>query len=153
MQNKIHPAIAALIVVAMISLATVAVANLKDQTAQDTLSSDTTTVPTPAASDGTPSNLKNGTYTAEGTYSTPGGTESIGLTVTLNNGIIEDVSLNQLASGGDTAIYQAKFASGYKPLVQGKKIDEVKLDRVSGSSLTSDGFNRALESVKRDAAS
>lgn len=153
MQNKIHPAIAALIVIAMISVATVAVAKLNDQAAQKPFSSDTATTPIPGPSSGSQSNLKDGTYVAEGTYNTPGGTESIGLTVTLNNDIIEDIGLKQLASGGDTAIYQAKFASGYKPLVQGKKIEEVKLDRVSGSSLTSDGFNRALESIKRDAAS
>ena len=153
MQNKIHPAIAALIVIAMISVATVAVAKIGDQTIEEPLLSDTTTSPTPNTSNGSQSSLKDGTYAAVGSYNTPGGVESIGLTVTLNNGIIKDIDLEQQASGGDTAIYQAKFASGYKPLVIGKKIEEVKLNRVAGSSLTSDGFNKALESIKRDAAS
>lgn len=153
MRTKIHPSIAALIVIAMISAATVAVAKISDQTIDEPLLSDTTTLPTPDTSNSSQSNLRDGTYAAEGSYNTPGGIESIGLTVTLNKGIIKNIDLEQQASGGDTAIYQARFASGYKPLVIGKKIEEVKLNRVAGSSLTSDGFNKALESIKRDAAS
>ena len=36
-------------------------------------------------------------------------------------------------------------------LIVGKDIDEVSLDKVAGSSLTSGGFNAAVESIKSDA--
>jgi hypothetical protein len=106
----------------------------------------------PSDSESTPK-LNDGIYNAQGSYRTPGGTESIALTVTLENSIIKDIDLEQQASGGDTEVYQAKFASGYKPLVIGKNIDEVKLTRVAGSSLTSNGFNEALKQIKLDATS
>lgn len=155
MQNKINPAIASLIVIVLVGAATAGVAKLNKQSINESASSNinTSTRPNDAEpSHTTTSGLQDGIYASSGTYSTPGGMESIGLTVTLKNGIIEDVTLEQQASGGDTAIYQSKFASGYEPLVKGRNIEDVKLHRVAGSSLTSDGFNKALESIKRDAA-
>jgi hypothetical protein len=155
MQNKISPAIAALIVIVMIGAATAGVAAISNQNS-GTAIVDGNTVPAQSGTANSPSaeqRLKDGTYSSDGIYSTPGGKQSIGLTVTLKDDIIQEVDLEQQATGGDTAIYQAKFASGYKPLVQGKNINDVKLTRVAGSSLTSNGFNEALESIKRDAAS
>lgn len=154
-QNKISPAIAALIVIVLISVSTVAVMMIGDKKSDVTLFQDKS-VPvdqnTPSSSTATDTQLKDGIYTSNGTYSTPGGVESIGLTVTLNNGIIGDVTLEQQATGGDAAVYQEKFASSYKQLVKGKKIDEVNLTRVAGSSLTSNGFNDALANIRHDAA-
>ena len=39
-------------------------------------------------------------------------------------------------------------SNNVKTLVVGKKITDVKLDKVSGSSLTPKGFNDALEQIK-----
>jgi hypothetical protein len=41
----------------------------------------------------------------------------------------------------------------YKQYVVGKKIDEVQLTKVSGSSLTPQGFNDALAKIKAEAKS
>lgn len=151
MQNRISPAVASLIVVVMIGIATLAVAKLNNATSDAPAIAHSTSNQLGAPTT-TRSTLKDGVFTTKGTYSTPGGAESINLTVILKNDIIVNVELQQNASRGDSAIYQAKFASGYKPFVQGKDIKEIKLTRVAGSSLTSDGFNQAIENIRRDAA-
>lgn len=158
-QKKLHPAVAALIVIVLIGASTVAVAALGNKN-NDTSTSpqvSTTTSPNDTSSTNANSNsastLKDGEYTADSSYTTPGGMESIGVTVTLKNGIIENAILEQHATGGETAEYQEKFASGYQQLVVGKKISDVKLTRVAGSSLTSSGFNDALDQIQQDAAS
>lgn len=150
--NNINPAIASLIVIVLIGASTAGVAYLNNDSdnpamPQITAQSSGQAIPPPPSR--TP--YKDGTYSSQGSYITPGGRESIGLTVMLKNGIIEVANLQQQASGGDTVLYQRKFASGYKAEVIGKNIDEVKLNRVAGSSLTSNGFNDALEHIKTDA--
>lgn len=95
--------------------------------------------------------FKDGTYSATGTYQTPGGRESIDVTVTLAEGAITDATVEQNARGGEAAEYQSKFVSGYKTQVIGKKIDEVNLSRVAGSSLTSNGFNNAIQDIENQA--
>jgi uncharacterized protein with FMN-binding domain len=96
---------------------------------------------------------EDGTYTKTGTYTTPGGQESVTVTVTLADGVITSTSTEGSGSNGNTVEYQGKFIAGYKDLVVGKKIDEVSLSRVSGSSLTSTGFNHAIDAIKEDAQS
>lgn len=151
--NKINPAIAALIVIVLVGVATAGVASISNSNESDVATSPASSRSTPNTASSSDTAYRDGEYTSQGSYITPGGRESIGLTVTLKDGVIEDVELDQQASGGDTVIYQRKFASGYKAEVVGKNIDEVELSRIAGSSLTSNGFNNALEQIKTDAAS
>jgi uncharacterized protein with FMN-binding domain len=157
MQNKLSQPVAALIIIVMITAATVGVSVISDGQTQEPLNSNEPTSPKQTITNTSPqqqpdSKFKDGVYSSDGRYSTPGGNESIGITVTLKGGVVEDINLEQRARGGDTEIYQRKFASQYKELVVSKGIDQVKLTRVAGSSLTSNGFNDALESIKRDAS-
>jgi hypothetical protein len=93
-----------------------------------------------------------GSYTATGSYSTPGGSESVTVTATLaGDGVITAVSAEGSATRGNSAQYQSNFLSAFKSLVVGKSIDSVSLSRVSGSSLTSAGFNKALATIKNEA--
>lgn len=96
---------------------------------------------------------KDGSYTATGTYTTPGGSESITVTVTLAGNKISDINATGSASRGDSGEYQSRFLSGYKSQVVGKSIDSVSLSRVAGSSLTSNGFNAAIEKIKNESVS
>lgn len=105
-----------------------------------------------AATDAT-GNYKDGTYQATGSYRTPGGNESIGVSLTIENGIITDSTVTQNARAGEAREYQGQFVSGYKSEVIGKRIDEVSLNRVSGSSLTPIGFNNAIQTIRTDAKS
>lgn len=47
---------------------------------------------------------------------------------------------------------QQVFSQNFKGMVVGKNINEVTLDKVSGSSLTPKGFNDAVEQIKTQAA-
>lgn len=94
---------------------------------------------------------KDGTYTAVGDYVSPGGAEQVGVTITLKGGVVDSVNFESKAERPMSKQFQAKFASGYKELVLGKNINEVKLTKVSGSSLTPKGFNDAVEKIKVEA--
>ena len=96
---------------------------------------------------------KDGTWKGEGSYAIPedGETEKIGVSVTLKDGIIVDSTVTEMANDNDSVKYQNIFIKNYKQYVTGKSIDEVKLDKVSGSSLTSAGFNAALDAMKLEA--
>ncbi len=78
---------------------------------------------------------KDGTYTQVGEYVSPGGPETIGVTITLANGVVSDVTVEPQATRPVSMEKQADFAANYKPMVVGKSIDEVMLTKVSGSSV------------------
>ncbi|RMI12501.1 FMN-binding protein [Cellulomonas triticagri] len=119
----------------------------QQDTADDTASDD-------AADDGAAASgeYADGTYTAEGSYDTPGGEESISVEVTVADGVVTDVTVTPEASGGNAARFQDEFASGIADEVVGADLSDLAVDKVSGSSLTGNGFNAALEEIRADAA-
>ena len=153
--RKIHPALAALIVIVLVGIVATAVIVINMDKGTDTETTQTTeTTPVSDANtdtDAVTSSYKDGTYSATGSYSSPGGRESIKLTVTIKDGVIVSTRLDEKASNGEAKEYQDDFDNGYKTLVVGKNINEVSLSRVAGSSLTSNGFNDALDEIKSDA--
>ncbi|MBD3779252.1 MAG: FMN-binding protein [Micrococcales bacterium] len=96
--------------------------------------------------------LADGTYDAEGSYSTPGGQESIQVELTVADGVVTDVTVTPEATGGNAARFQEEFASGIADVVVGQELAGLSVDKVSGSSLTGDGFNAALDEIRADAA-
>jgi uncharacterized protein with FMN-binding domain len=113
-------------------------------------SSSTTTTPTANSSS---SSYKDGTYTASGSYRTPETVETINVTLTVKDNVVSDASIQQSPQDRESVEYQAAFKENYKSYVVGKKISDIQLSRVSGSSLTSSGFNTALEQIKTQAQS
>ena len=95
---------------------------------------------------------KDGTYSATGSYISPGGPDHVGVTLTLSNDVVTDVTVTPEPGDGQSARYQAKFVSGYKQYVVGQNIDTIHLTKVSGSSLTPGGFDDALAQIKTEAA-
>lgn len=95
---------------------------------------------------------KDGTYTASGEYMSPGGSEEIEVTVKLVDGKVVETSATAQAASGTSRQYQSEFINNYEDLVVGKNINDIELDRVAGSSLTSGGFNDALETIRQEAA-
>ena len=93
----------------------------------------------------------DGTYTATGSYMSPGGDEQIKVTVTLASDIITNVSVTSLAYDRTSQSYQDMFISGYKQYVIGQNIASVNLTYVSGSSLTPRGFDNALSQIEAQA--
>ncbi|MDB5188477.1 MAG: calcium-binding protein [Candidatus Nomurabacteria bacterium] len=111
----------------------------------------TTPVGNPSTTPVAASAYKDGTYTATGSYMSPGGLDQLGVTVTLKADKITAVSLKEGANDGTSAHYQQIFAGAYTPYVVGKDISILKLDKVSGSSLTGRGFNDAITQIKAQA--
>lgn len=100
----------------------------------------------------TSSTYVDGTYTADGSYSTPESVETISVIVTLEDDIITSVEVTGDPSVRESEEYQGKFIGGISDAVVGKDIDEISVSRVAGSSLTSGGFNNAIEQIKAEAA-
>jgi uncharacterized protein with FMN-binding domain len=100
------------------------------------------------AVDGT---YKDGTYTADGSYQAPSGTESITVEVTLADDTITDVQVTGHASDPTAKGHQAEFIGGIADQVVGKDIDTLNVTKVSGSSLTSGGFKIAIAAIKEQA--
>ncbi|MCA9381321.1 FMN-binding protein [Candidatus Dojkabacteria bacterium] len=101
-------------------------------------------------------NFKDGTYYAEGTFYVEalGKSESVGVTVTIKDGNIVSVETDQVEAGQKVANdYMQKFEDKIKTIVVGKSINEVDDQTiVTGSSLTSEGFQQAVENIRREAA-
>jgi hypothetical protein len=112
---------------------------------------DTAKVPAPVAPKADKFVYADGEYTQEGTYVSPGGPESIGVTLTIEDDLIVDASVEAKATLPASLNWQNTFASGLKSQVVGKKLDDVRLEKVSGSSLTPVGFNEAVTKIKADA--
>jgi len=92
----------------------------------------------------------DGVYTATGQYgSLP---SSIGVTVTLEDDVITAVEVTPHATNPTSLDFQRRFAAAVPAVVVGKRIDEVKVDRLAGSSGTPDGFNAAIQQIKEQAA-
>lgn len=145
-----------LIVVVVIGIGVVASTKKPIASTANVAETPSTTTPTPTPAPAvTPapatSSYKDGTYTAVGSYTSPEGTEIITISVTLEGDTVADTTATGGATDPQSMTYQDDFIGGYKKLVVGKNIDTVKLSRVSGSSLTSGGFNAALTKIKAQA--
>ncbi|MCQ6271709.1 FMN-binding protein [Pseudarthrobacter sp. R1] len=97
------------------------------------------------------STYKDGTYSADGNYVSPNGTETVGVELTLAGGTVTAVDITQHPSNPNTRKFQGEFAGGIADQVVGKSIDELNVSKVAGSSLTSGGFNQAVEQIKSEA--
>ena len=95
---------------------------------------------------------KDGTYTAAGSYQTPETVEKIEVTITLADDVVTAVEVKGDPQASESKRYQSEFIGGITGEVVGKNIDELSVDRVAGSSLTSGGFNKALDEIKVEAA-
>lgn len=94
---------------------------------------------------------KDGSYTAVGAYTSPGGTEELGVTLTLANGVVTDSKVEVKATRPISKTRQEDFAAHYKDMVVGKNIADLELGKVSGSSLSPKGFNDAVTKIKQEA--
>jgi len=95
--------------------------------------------------------FKDGSYSAQGTYSSPGGQELISVDLTLAGDVVKSVTVKTVKADPTATSYEAKFIGGISAAVVGKKISDLQVSKVAGSSLTSMGFNDALAKIKTDA--
>ncbi len=115
----------------------------------------TPTTPTTPAAPTTPATVyADGTKTVNTTYRAPeNSNHTMTVTLTLKGDV---VTASSIVYGGDkvgeSTKYQNRFMAAYESQVIGKKLDSIKLSRVGGASLTTNGFNDALAKVKAAAA-
>lgn len=98
-----------------------------------------------------PESYADGTYQSSGGYQSPNGAETIEVSITLTDGSISAVEVTPQATNSTSQRYQGYFAGGIAEEVVGKSLEEADVSRVAGSSLTSGGFAKALESIRQDA--
>lgn len=94
---------------------------------------------------------KDGTYSATGSYMSPGGYDQLGVTLTIKGDIVTSASVTNMAGDRTSSRYQNAFISGYQQYVIGQDISTLSLSRVSGASLTPEGFNDAVNQIKAQA--
>ncbi|HEY9309927.1 MAG TPA: FMN-binding protein [Microbacterium sp.] len=105
-----------------------------------------------SADTGSSGSYADGTYTADGSYATPESVETITVTVTLEDDVITAVEVTGDPQKRESEQYQGEFIGGIADVVVGQDIDDIQVSRVAGSSLTSGGFNEAIETIKSEAA-
>jgi uncharacterized protein with FMN-binding domain len=93
---------------------------------------------------------RDGDYEAKGWY---GGLPSnIDVALTLRDDRVVDVDVTANATDETSLDYQQRFAEAVPEVVVGKRLDEVRVSRLAGSSGTPDGFNQAIERIKAQAS-
>jgi len=130
---------------------TAVVADATQEQVTNTTATDTTSGDASGSTSTSP--YKDGTYTAMSTYQTPETTEPLTVTLTLKDGVVTDATVVGDPQVPETRRYQGIFIANYKQYVIGKNIGTLSLSQVSGSSLTSSGFNAAVAQIKAQAQS
>ena len=118
-------------------------------TADPTTAGGETTSPSSSASTST---YADGTYTSEGSYQAPSGIETVTVKLTIVDDVVTAVSTSSDATDHEAREFQTLFASGISSEVVGKDLEGLSVSRVAGSSLTSNGFNSALDEIRSQAA-
>jgi hypothetical protein len=116
----------------------------------ETASPDATSTPTSTPAPSPPA-YADGTNTAEGSYVAPSGPETISVSLTLAGDVVTDVSVIGDAVDHSAFEFQRRFAKGIAAEVVGRDISDLSVSRISGSSLTSIGFNAAVEMIRAEA--
>jgi hypothetical protein len=109
----------------------------------------TTPLPTPST---TSYAYKDGNYSATGTYNSPGGNETLRVTLDLKNDLISDLAVTSVQINSTAVPYENAFEGGIQSVAVGKDFNTLNIGPVAGSSLSSIGFNRAITTIKGHAA-
>lgn len=91
---------------------------------------------------------KEATHTAN--YTSPAGAEEVGFTIMVDKaGVITGATTNVLATAPISKMRQESFAKELPAAITGKKLSDLeKIDKVGGSSLTTNAFNDSLAKLK-----
>lgn len=96
---------------------------------------------------------EDGVYSASGAYVSPAGPETIGVSITVEGDKVTAVNLSNEATNEASINFQKLFIEGISAEVIGKSLDEIGgYSSINGASLTPDGFDSALVSIKAAAA-
>lgn len=90
------------------------------------------------------------TVSVTANYTSPAGEEEVIFNISVDeNGIITKAETEGLATNPTSIIRQKSFAENLPTAIVGKNISELSnIDRVGGSSLTTNAFNASLEQLR-----
>jgi hypothetical protein len=94
----------------------------------------------------------DGTYSARGSYVSPGGNETLRVTLTVADDVIQTISVHGIHVDSTAEQYEAKFEAGINAVAVGKDLATLNVGAVGGSSLTCQGFNAAIVTIRSEAA-
>ena len=98
------------------------------------------------------SGYKDGTYTASASYSVPhNGSNSIAVTLTVKDGVITAVNADNSYTDHESSEYIDMFEQALEGQVVGQSVASLSPSRIGGASLTTDGFNDALDTIRSQA--
>lgn len=107
--------------------------------------------PAPAAEE-TQSIYQDGVFNAQGNYFNPNGAASISVSLTLDNDVVTSLIVTPHATDETSIKFQNAVKDSASGLVVGKKLNEIgAFSKISTSSLTPNGFNQAIASIKASA--
>ncbi|MCW2829378.1 MAG: hypothetical protein JWP31_70 [Aeromicrobium sp.] len=136
---------------ASVLLITAACGSSESEGTNDSSASSTPSAAGDASDGASTGTYADGDYEGEGSYQNPGGESFLKVELTLADGKVTDLTVTPEAENGTSKQYQAQFAGGVADQVVGKSLDEIEVSKVAGSSLTSQGFNQALDAIKAEA--
>lgn len=107
--------------------------------------------PAPAAEE--PQSIyQDGVFNAQGNYFNPNGAASISVSLTLDNDVVTSLTVTPHATDETSVKFQNAVKDSASGLVVGKKLNEIgAFSKISTSSLTPNGFNQAIASIKASA--
>lgn len=115
-------------------------------------SSDPTTAATTDSSSGSSNaTFKDGSYSGEASYANPAGQSKLKVALTLANNKITKVTVTPEATDPTSKLHQSDFAAGIASEVVGKRIDQLHVTTVAGSSLTHLGFDQVIKQIESEA--
>lgn len=94
---------------------------------------------------------RNGRYTATGHYLTPGGNESIAVSIDVQADAVAASAIQVEATSPTARQFQQQFRTTIASHITARPLSTLSVSRVSGASLTSLGFNDALAKVRQEA--
>ena len=153
-------ALVAAVGVALVSVLAGCASTTSDSSGVSGSSSDSSTSSTKSASGSTSAqstsddsaSYKDGTYSVDESYTSPGGQEEVAVSVTVKSDLITAVTVKTIKAEGQGGQYQARFESAISGTVVGKSLSSLSVSRVAGSSLTSEAFDSALDAIRTEAA-
>jgi hypothetical protein len=93
----------------------------------------------------------DGTYSSSGVYTSPSGSETITVSLTVADDVVSGVSVSGGSENATAQQYQDLFIAGVSSAVIGQSLESLSLGAVNGSSLTPGGFNSAVDSIRSSA--
>jgi hypothetical protein len=80
-----------------------------------------------------------------------GGSNSVSATLTISGGKITAVTTNDNYTDNESAMYVDSFESNVSSATVGTSLADASFSRIGGASLTTEGFNRVLDTIRSQA--